>query len=127
VPNPISHRLPALERAAIIDLAGPALVVGVPAAESGSRPALEAVPAQLPPGEFTPGIAPDWKLMTSGGSTGRPKLIAASQPAVFENLGSAGPLICVRPGGCVLITGPLATTGRSRSPRPPSCSAATSC
>ena len=111
VPNPISSRLPALERAAIADLAGPALMVGVPAAESGSRPVLEEVPAQLPAGEFTPGVAPDWKLMTSGGSTGRPKLIAASQPAVFENVGPAGALICVRPDGCALITGPLAHNG----------------
>jgi bile acid-coenzyme A ligase len=108
VPNPISDRLPPLERAAIVDLAQPDLVVGVPSAESGSRPVLEAVPAQLPAGEFTPGVSPDWKLMTSGGSTGRPKLIAASQPAVFENVGPAGALICVRPDGCVLMTGPLA-------------------
>jgi bile acid-coenzyme A ligase len=86
-------------------------MVGVPAAESGSRPVLEEVPAQLPAGEFAPGVAPDWKLMTSGGSTGRPKLIAASQPALFENVGPAGALICVRPDGCVLITGPLAHNG----------------
>jgi len=68
VPNPISSRLPALERAAIVDLAEPALVVGVPPAESGSRPALEAVPAHLPAGEFTPGVSPDWKLMTRAGA-----------------------------------------------------------
>jgi bile acid-coenzyme A ligase len=111
VPNPISHRLPALERAAIVDLADPALVVGVPPAGGGSRPVLEEVPARLPAGEFTPGVSPDWKLMTSGGSTGRPKLIAASQPAVFENVGPAGALICVRPDGCILMTGPLAHNG----------------
>jgi bile acid-coenzyme A ligase len=111
VPNPISDRLPPPERAAIVDLAKPDLVVGVPSAESGSRPVLEAVPAQLPAGEFTPGVSPDWKLMTSGGSTGRPKLIAASQAAVFESVGSAGALICLRPDGCVLMTGPLAHNG----------------
>jgi bile acid-coenzyme A ligase len=111
VPNPISDRLPPLERAAIVDLAQPDLVVGVPSAQSGSRPVLEAVPAQLPVAEFTPGVSPDWKLMTSGGSTGRPKLIAASQPAVFENVGTAAPLICMPPEGCVLMTGPLAHNG----------------
>jgi bile acid-coenzyme A ligase len=116
VPNPISDRLPPLERAAIVDLAQPDLVVGVPPGENGSRPVLEAVPAQLPAGqlpaaEFTPGVSPDWKLMTSGGSTGRPKLIAASQPAVFESVASAGPLICLRPDGCVLMAGPLAHNG----------------
>ena len=73
VPQPISDRLPPLERAAIVDLANPALVV-------------ESVPLQLPAGSFMPGVSPQWKLMTSGGSTGRPKLIAATEPALAENV-----------------------------------------
>ena len=36
VPQPVSHRLPPLERAAIMDLASPSLVVGVPQAEAGA-------------------------------------------------------------------------------------------
>ena len=74
VPQPISHRLPPLERAALVDLANPSLVVGVPESEAAGRPALESVPQQLPPGSFTPAVSPVWKLLTSGGSTGRPKL-----------------------------------------------------
>src|ERR1700761_5335772 len=81
VPQPISDRLPSRERAAIVELADPALAVGVPAAESGGRPVLESVPRDLPPGPFTPGVAPEWKRMTSGGSTGRAQLDAAAQPA----------------------------------------------
>jgi bile acid-coenzyme A ligase len=108
VPQPISDRLPSLERAAIVDLADPALVVGVPATESGGRPVLESVPRDLPAASFTPGIAPEWKRMTSGGSTGRPKLIAAADPAVAERVAAAAPLVCLRPDGCVLMTGPLA-------------------
>src|SRR5215471_11382468 len=50
VPQPISDRLPPLERAAIADLADPALVVGVPPSGDGTRPALESVPAHLPAG-----------------------------------------------------------------------------
>ena len=111
VPQPISDRLPPLERAAIIDLADPALVVGVPQAEGGARPALESVPRQLPAGSFTPGVSPEWKLMTSGGSTGRPKLIGATQPALFEIAGAAAGLVCLRPDGCILLTGPLAHNG----------------
>jgi len=111
VPQPISDRLPPLERAAIIDLADPALVVGVPQAEGGARPALESVPRQLPAGSFTPGVSPEWKLMTSGGSTGRPKLIGATQAALFETAGPAAGLICLRPDGCILMTGPLAHNG----------------
>jgi bile acid-coenzyme A ligase len=111
VPQPISDRLPPLERAAIVDLADPALMVGAPPPGEGARPVLESVPAHLPAGSFTPGVSPEWKLMTSGGSTGRPKLIGATQPALFESVGPAGALVCLRPGGCVLMTGPLAHNG----------------
>ncbi len=112
VPQPISDRLPALERAAIVDLADPALVVGAPPSDGQTRPVLEAVPGELPAaGSFTPGVSPEWKLMTSGGSTGRPKLIGATQPALFEVVGPAGALVCLRSDGCVLMTGPLAHNG----------------
>ena len=107
VPQPISHRLPPLERAAIVDLANPTLVVGVPESEAAGRPALESVPQRLLPGSFTPGVSPVWKLVTSGGSTGRPKLIAAAAPALFELVAGLGGLLRMRPDGCVLITGPV--------------------
>ena len=107
VPQPISHRLPPLERAAIVDLANPSLVVGVPESEAAGRPTLESVPQQLRPGSFTPGMSPVWKLVTSGGSTGRPKLIAATAPALFENVGGLGALVRMRTDGCVLVTGPV--------------------
>jgi len=68
---------------------------------------LESVPQQLPPGSFTPGVSPVWKLVTSGGSTGRPKLIAAAAPALFELVAGLGGLLRMRPDGCVLITGPV--------------------
>ena len=111
VPQPISDRLPPLERAAIVDLANPALVVGPPPSGDGTRPVLESVPGQLPAGSFTPGLSPEWKLMTSGGSTGRPKLIGATQPALFEMVGPASGLVWLRPDGCVLMPGPLAHNG----------------
>ena len=108
VPQPVSDRLPPPERSAIMDLASPSLVVGVPQAEAGGRPALESVPRRLPAGSFTPGVSPSWKLVTSGGSTGRPKLIAATAPALFENVSGLGALVRLRPDGCVLVTGPMA-------------------
>ena len=111
VPQPISDRLPALERDAIVDLADPALVVGAPPSEGQTRPVLESVPRDLAAGSFTPGVSPEWKLMTSGGSTGRPKLIGATQPALSEFVGPAGALVHLRPDGCVLMTGPLAHNG----------------
>jgi bile acid-coenzyme A ligase len=107
VPQPVSDRLPPLERAAILDLASPSLVVGMPQSEAAGRTALESVPRHLPPGSFTPGVSPVWKLVTSGGSTGRPKLIAATVPALFENVGGLGALVRMRSDGCVLVTGPV--------------------
>ncbi len=107
VPQPISARLPPLERSAILELADPALAVGVPPAEAGGRPTLESVPGELPAGSFTPGVTPEWKLVTSGGSTGRPKLIATTSPALVENVGGLGGLLRMRPDGCVLVTGPI--------------------
>jgi AMP-binding enzyme/DDE superfamily endonuclease len=41
------------------------------------------------------------------GSTGRPKLIAATAPALFENVRGLGALTRMRPDGCVLVTGPI--------------------
>jgi bile acid-coenzyme A ligase len=107
VPQPVSDRLPPLERSAIVDLASPSLVVGVPQSEAGAWPALESVPERLPAGSFTPGVSPVWKLLTSGGSTGRPKLIAATAPALFENVSGLGALTRMRSDGCVLVTGPI--------------------
>ena len=107
VPQPVSDRLPPLERSAIVDLASPSLVVGVPQSEAGAWPALESVPRQLPAGPFRPGVSPVWKLLTSGGSTGRPKLIAATAPALFETVSGLGALVRLRSDGCVLVTGPI--------------------
>ena len=70
-PNPISARLPAAERRAIVDTAAPALVVGVAPGEYGERPS---VPAGFEP-EPGDGDAPlpdrvsaAVRAMTSGGT-----------------------------------------------------------
>jgi bile acid-coenzyme A ligase len=109
VPQPISHRLPAAERAAIIELADPALVVGVGAAEAGGRPTLDAIPDDLPSNArpITSAVSPFWKIVTSGGSTGRPKLIMAVQPALVENVAAFMELLRIPTDGCVLVTGPM--------------------
>lgn len=53
VPQPVSHRLPAPERSAIMGLASPSLVVGMPQSEAGPWPTLESVPGQLPAGSLS--------------------------------------------------------------------------
>src|SRR5207253_7042420 len=73
-PQPISSRLPATERSAIIALANPALVVGVDPAETPARttipPGLEP-DASLPSDPLPPVVAGSFKAPTYGGSTGR--------------------------------------------------------
>jgi len=109
VPQPISHRLPSAERSAIIELAEPALVVGNKAEEAGGRPSLETVPDVLPrtAHALEPAVSPVWKVLTSGGSTGRPKLIMAAQPALVENVMGFADLWQFPADGCVLVTGPM--------------------
>jgi len=48
VPLPISDRLPPLERSAIVDLAGPSLVVGVPPSEAGGVRSWSRCPGSFP-------------------------------------------------------------------------------
>ncbi|TDE45187.1 acid--CoA ligase [Nonomuraea mesophila] len=84
VPIPLSYRLPRTERQAILDLANPALLIGVDPADHPGHAALPAefVPDASVSDEPLPEVvSPSWKAPTSGGSTGRPKLIRITAPA----------------------------------------------
>ncbi len=107
IPQPVSHRLPPAERAAIIDLARPALVVGVDPQDARGRtcvPAGWTPDSALSDGPLPPRVSPHWKMMTSGGSTGRPKLTIDADPAVFDPL---APRLGMGLGGAHLVAGPL--------------------
>ena len=52
-------------------------------------------------------LSPEWKVVTSGGSTGRPKLIVATSPADADAVGPLGILLRLRPDGATLVTGPM--------------------
>ena len=107
-PQPVSARLPALERAAIIELAAPRLIVGV---EPGTHGGTSCIDAGFVPDPATDdGALPDavaraWKAPTSGGSTGRPKVIVAGQPSTIDP--GALTTFGQRPGGVQLVPGPL--------------------
>jgi bile acid-coenzyme A ligase len=113
-PQPISSRLPAAERRAIVELADPALVVGVDPADAPRR---ATVPAGFEPDPalsadaLPPAVATSFKAPTSGGSTGRPKLIVATQPAVWEALADYSMLLRMATDGVHLVTGPLYHNG----------------
>jgi bile acid-coenzyme A ligase len=96
--QPVSARLPERELDAIIELASPRVVVRAPVNVEGFDD------APLPDAISNP-----WKAMTSGGSTGRPKLIEATQPGMIDP--DASPLLMMTPGGTHLMPGPLYHNG----------------
>jgi bile acid-coenzyme A ligase len=110
-PQPISSRLPKGEFLAIIELASPALIVG---AEPREFPELQVIPpgfepsAELSDEPLPVRVAKYWKAPTSGGSTGRPKLIVSGSAGLVDEDAPAFamPLLLPREGA-VLVPGPL--------------------
>ncbi|MEE8580911.1 MAG: AMP-binding protein [Myxococcota bacterium] len=84
VPSPVSSRLPYAERAAIVERADPALIVGVEADEYEGRDTLPAgfePDSSLSDEPLPDTVAPHERALSSGGSTGLPKLIIPKNPA----------------------------------------------
>jgi bile acid-coenzyme A ligase len=110
-PQPISARLPRKEREAIVALSDPSLVVGVAA---GEFPGFASVPpgfvpdAGLSDAQLPDVVAPHVRTMTSGGSTGRPKLVIDLTPALVDPT-TAENFMRVR--GTALAPGPLYHAG----------------
>ncbi len=104
-PQPVSAKLPGRELEEIVELADSRIVVGV---DPDRIPDRTCVPIGFEPDpSITDGELPDittrfWKAPTSGGSTGRPKIILASTPGEFhpEQAGFGLPYrsACVIPG-----------------------------
>jgi len=108
-PQPVSFRLPKAELAAIVELAKSPVVIAdfdhvldVPVLKAAEVLALSDDEADLP--DVT---APILKAPTSGGSTGRPKLILAGQPAVAPKETPEVGGFRLRPVDTVLIPAPL--------------------
>ncbi len=107
VPNPVSSRLPPAERLEIVARAKPALVVGVP---DGSVPGVASLPWSWSPERTLSDAAlpevvpPHERALASGGSTGRPKLIVAANPARYD---PAQPSRIFHAKRAALVPGPL--------------------
>jgi bile acid-coenzyme A ligase len=97
-PQPVSSRLPGREMEQIIELAKPKVVVDAPI-----------TPRSTDASPLPDAVSPSWKAPTSGGSTGRPKLIVSGDPSVLDL--DAGPLLGITPGGCMVMPGPLYHNG----------------
>ncbi len=109
-PQPVSSRLPEIERSSIIETADPALLVGAEPGDYGDRPTLP--PGYEPEGQGDtplPDVVPrNARAMTSGGSTGRPKIIVDTSPALCDPEEAANGM---RVGGTTLVPGPLYHAG----------------
>lgn len=110
-PQPVSSRLPQRELEALIELADPPVVIGAP---DGAVQGRHSIPAGFRAPRADASVLPDvvspaWKAPTSGGSTGRPKLIVSGDPAVMDE--TAPPPLMMDPGGCLVMPGPLYHNG----------------
>ena len=110
-PQPVSAKLPKFELDQIIEVGNPKLVVG---ADPAAHPGVTTLPVgydadtTLSSEPLPERTALSWKAMTSGGSTGRPKLIVTKQPATRD---PEDPFLNFPMRGSVLIPGPLYHNG----------------
>lgn len=111
VPQPVSAAMPPLELQGIVELADPPLVIArgdIPL----DRPIADVDDLIAESDDDSPlpiVISPAYKAPASGGSTGRPKLIVSAQAGVVEQFGSM--VWKHRPGGMVLMPGPMYHNG----------------
>jgi bile acid-coenzyme A ligase len=98
IPQPVSARLPKRELDAIIDLAKSRVVVERALDIDG-----------FDAGPLPDAVSNPYKAMTSGGSTGRPKLILANQASMIDP--EAAPLLGMKINGTHMMPGPLYHNG----------------
>ncbi|MDE1174831.1 MAG: AMP-binding protein [Parvibaculaceae bacterium] len=110
-PQPISARLPRIERDMIVEVGNPRLVVGVPQGTHGDTVCLpigfEPDPA-LSDAPLPERVSRYWKAPTSGGSTGRPKIIVSNDPGLFDPMEKP---LQMETGRTQLVPGPLYHNG----------------
>lgn len=94
-PLVLAAKMPAEERAGVLALATPSLVVTEPAQLAATDRSDDPLPVKT---------SRWWRASTSGGSTGRPKLVLSSSPGVLDPNSRT---LKLRPGGCVVVPGPL--------------------
>ncbi|HXC55388.1 MAG TPA: AMP-binding protein [Rhizomicrobium sp.] len=111
VPQPVSSRLPLAELDAIVELAATPIVVSDAAFESARPvvPSAALLEAARDDSDLPDAISPSWKAPTSGGSTGRPKLIVSGQAGLVDGLTAA--FWRIAQDDIVLMPGPMYHNG----------------
>ena len=114
-PTSLTWRLPRGEAAAVLDILKPSLVVGgQPDWNAPNSLPADFVPEGVSDEPLNNPVARYWKAMTSGGSTGRPKVILDHRPAVVDTDSRIGARHAARTLRCSI-------PGRSITTRPSSC------
>ncbi len=105
IPNIVAAKLARPEMAAILEIVRPRLFIG--AYPEPGVPTLAEDPAATDRYSSEPlpeVVSPHWKAMTSGGSTGRPKVIVDAMPGRWNPQEG---FLCQHPGDVILNPGPL--------------------
>lgn len=115
IPQPVSSRLPVRELDAIVALADSRAVIGVKNDRYPDRFSLplEHVPSPDFSADALPDrISPSWKAPTSGGSTGRPKLIVSGDAAIIDPADPGfADLLQLKRFGTTVVPGPMYHNG----------------
>lgn len=112
IPQPVSARLPVKELQSIITLAKPRLTLGI---DPDLLPDITVLPAGFVPDSHLSDqsledrTATCWKAPTSGGSTGKPKLIVAHSPSELDPEHTS--VLRLQPDRVAMIPGPLYHNG----------------
>lgn len=110
-PQPLNARMPDREVEAVLELASPRVVVTSDPDRLSGWVTVSPTERLDDGGELPVVVSPSWKAPTSGGSTGRPKLIVTSDPAEFDEELPLATTLGIPPDGCLVMPGPLYHNG----------------
>jgi bile acid-coenzyme A ligase len=110
-PQPVPSNMPRAELATVLELARPAMAIGFDGGDVAPSMLSLPEPAGAVPEPLADVTSPNLKAPMSGGSTGRPKLIVATNPAEVDGLVLLGAVMHIRRDDVSLITAPMHHNG----------------
>lgn len=110
VPQPLSARSPGAERQKVLEVIRPAAVIGSEPL-GAARTVQPAEADALDDTPLPPLVAPVWKAMLSGGSSGIPKVIETCAPAYAANVVPFADLVDLPADAPIGIPGPMHHNG----------------
>ena len=106
IPQPLPARITPGELSAILGIVRPAGLVGLPA-PAGGPVELPAEASGRSDEPLPPVVAPTWKALMSGGSTGLPKTIVTHTPALADRVTAIAPLLRMPEDSVAVFPAPM--------------------